>query len=76
MGLSVVAFGLLSGAMLFIAVSLMTAWQAMPPGDFQSWFAAHSGRIAALMLPLGFMPVLLSVLGVLLVWKAPPEHGH
>jgi hypothetical protein len=70
MGLSVVALGLLSGGMLFIAVSLMSAWQAMPPADFQSWFAAHSGRIAALMLPLGFIPVLLAIAAIPLAWRS------
>ena len=67
--LNVAAFGLLSGGMLFIAVSLMTAWHAMPPAEFQSWFAAHSARIAVLMLPLGFIPVVLGILGALLACK-------
>jgi hypothetical protein len=51
--LSAVLTGLLAGGMVFIEVVLLPAWRAASPADFRDWFAAHSGRIRGLMIPLG-----------------------
>ena len=45
--------GLLAGAMLFLRVVLLPFWRGLPPAEFRAWFARHSGRIRALMVPLG-----------------------
>ena len=45
--------GLLAGAMLFLRVVLLPFWRGIPPARFRAWFAEHSERIRALMLPLG-----------------------
>jgi uncharacterized membrane protein len=45
--------GLLAGGMVLIEVVLLPFWRSAPPADFRDWFAAHSGRIRSLMVPLG-----------------------
>ena len=39
--------------MLFLRVVLLPFWQRLPPAEFRAWFTEHSGRIRAVMLPLG-----------------------
>jgi anthrone oxygenase-like protein len=51
--LTAVLVGLLAGAMVLIEVVLVPFWRGAPPADFHAWFAAHSGRIRALMGRLG-----------------------
>lgn len=51
--LTVVLVGVLSGAMVLIDLVLVPFWRSVPPGRFRDWFAAHSDRIRALMVPLG-----------------------
>ncbi len=51
--LATVLAGLLAGAMLLIDVVLLPFWRGVPPGQFRTWFAAHSDRIRTLMVPLG-----------------------
>jgi hypothetical protein len=48
-----VLVGLLAGGMVLIEVVLVPFWRGAPAADFREWFAAHSGRIRALMVPLG-----------------------
>jgi hypothetical protein len=50
---SAVLNGLLAGAMLFLRVVLLPFWRGLAPAEFRAWFARHSGRIRALMVPLG-----------------------
>ncbi|HEX2102478.1 MAG TPA: anthrone oxygenase family protein [Solirubrobacteraceae bacterium] len=50
---TVVLVGLLAGGMVLIRILLVPFWRGAPPAEFRDWFAAHSGRIRALMLPLG-----------------------
>ncbi len=45
--------GLLAGGMVLIEIVLLPFWRGAPPADFRDWFAAHSGRIRNLMVPLG-----------------------
>ena len=39
--------------MVLIEVVLVPFWRGAPAADFREWFAAHSGRVRALMAPLG-----------------------
>ena len=39
--------------MALIEVVLVPFWRGAPPAEFREWFAAHSGRIRAVMVPLG-----------------------
>jgi Domain of unknown function (DUF1772) len=48
-----VLVGLLAGGMVLIEVVLVPFWRAAPAAAFREWFAAHSGRLRALMAPLG-----------------------
>lgn len=45
--------GVLAGAMIFIEAVLVPFWRGSPPREFREWFAVHSPRIRALMVPLG-----------------------
>jgi hypothetical protein len=51
--LTAVLVGLLAGGMVLIEVLLVPFWRGVPPAEFRDWFAAYSGRIRALMVPLG-----------------------
>ena len=51
--LATVLAGLLAGAMILIDVVLLPFWRGVPPEQFRTWFAAHSDRIRAVMIPLG-----------------------
>ena len=50
---SALLLGLLTGAMLLIALALTPFWQSLSPAEFRAWFAANSYRIGGLMIPLG-----------------------
>lgn len=50
--LSVFLFGLLAGALLFIAFAIIPFWEGLAPTEFRSWFAANPFRVGSLMLPL------------------------
>ena len=45
--------GMLAGAMVFIEAVLVPFWRGSSPREFREWFAVHSLRIRALMVPLG-----------------------
>ena len=51
--LSAVLNGLLAGGMILIELVLVPFWRSAPPAEFRSWFAAHSPRLRALLVPLG-----------------------
>ena len=51
--LTAVLVGLLAGGMVLIEILLVPFWRGVPPAQFRDWFTAHSGRIRALMVPLG-----------------------
>jgi hypothetical protein len=50
--LTTVLVGLLAGGMVLIEVALVPFWRSASPAEFRTWFAAHSGRLRALMVPL------------------------
>ncbi len=50
---SAVLAGVLTGGMVLIEVVLVPFWRASPPAEFRAWFTAHSGRLRALLVPLG-----------------------
>jgi uncharacterized membrane protein len=45
--------GMLAGGMIFIEAVLVPSWRHSSPREFREWFAVNSGRIRALMVPLG-----------------------
>jgi predicted permease len=58
---SAALISLLAGAMLFLRIVLLPFWRGVPPAEFRVWFAKHSGRIRAVMLPLGAASAATSV---------------
>ncbi|SDM77336.1 protein of unknown function [Geodermatophilus siccatus] len=50
---STVLTGVLTGGMVLIDVVLVPFWRGSSPAGFRAWFAAHSGRLRALLVPLG-----------------------
>jgi hypothetical protein len=58
---SALLLGLLSGAMLLIAVSFVPFWRGLAPAEFRSWFSVNSPAIAALMFPLGTSSAIASI---------------
>jgi hypothetical protein len=68
--LSVLSFGLLSGAMLLIGISIVGFWKSLTPSDFISWFASHSSRLGIIMIPLGTITLLLSLAAVAVSWRS------
>jgi len=69
--LSQLLTGLLVGAMLLIAVSLVPYWRSLPPLGFRAWFVAHSFHLGRVMVPLG-MAASLSALARQLLPIAHP----
>jgi hypothetical protein len=67
--LSVLSFGLLTGAMLLIGISIVGFWKSLTPSEFVSWFASHSSRIGDIMIPLGAVTVLVSLAAVMVSWR-------
>lgn len=68
--LSVLSFGLLTGAMLLIGISMVGFWKSLTPSEFVSWFAAHSSRLGTVMIPLGAITLLLSLVAVAVSWRS------
>ncbi len=68
--LSVLSFGLLTGAMLLIGVSIVGFWKSLTSSDFVSWFASHSGRLGVIMIPLGAMTLLVSLAAAVVSWRS------
>ena len=68
--LSVLSFGLLTGAMLLIGISIVGFWKSLTPSEFVSWFASHSSRLGVIMVPLGTITLLLSLAAVVVSWRS------
>jgi hypothetical protein len=68
--LSVLSFGLLTGAMLLIGISIVGFWKSLPPSEFVSWFASHSGRLGIVMIPLGAITALVSLAAAAVSWRS------
>jgi hypothetical protein len=68
--LSVLSFGLLTGAMLLIGTSIVAFWKSLTPSDFVAWFASHSNRLAVVMIPLGAITVLVSLAAAAVSWRS------
>jgi Domain of unknown function (DUF1772) len=68
--LSVLSFGLFTGAMLLIGFSIVGFWRSLTPPDFVSWFAAHSSRLGIIMIPLGAITLLVSLTALAVSWRS------
>jgi hypothetical protein len=73
--LSAFTLGVLSGAMLLIAVAVAPFWHQLPPAEFRAWFAANAHRIGALMIPLGLAAALTSVAALLVGFGTAGRRG-
>lgn len=71
--LSVLSFGLLTGAMLLIGVSIVGFWKSLNPSDFVAWFAEHSSRLGIIMIPLGTITLLMSLAALAFSWHSPAK---
>src|SRR5262245_4221251 len=60
--LATAVLGLLSGAMLLIALAIAPFWSALPPSEFADWFRDYSPLLGRVMIPLGAVATLLSLL--------------
>jgi hypothetical protein len=56
--------------MLLIGISIVGFWKSLPPSNFVSWFAAHSGRLGTIMIPLGTITLLLSLAAAAVSWRS------
>jgi hypothetical protein len=68
--LFVLSFGLLTGGMLLIEISIVGFWKSLTPSEFVSWFASHSSRLGVIMVPLGMITLLLSLAAVAVSWRS------
>lgn len=68
--LSVLSFGLLTGAMLLIGISIVGFWKSLTPSEFVSWFGSHSSRLGVIMIPLGATTVLVSLAAAAVSWRS------
>ena len=68
--LFVLSFGLFTGAMLLIGISIVGFWKSLTPSEFVSWFASHSSRLGVIMVPLGMITLLLSLAAVAVSWRS------
>jgi len=59
-----------TGAMLFIGVSIIPFWQSLPPSEFPHWFATNAHFIGNFMIPLGASSLLISIISLILNWRA------
>jgi hypothetical protein len=64
------SFGLLTGAMLLIGISIVGFWKSLTPSEFVSWFATHSRRLGTIMIPLGVITLLVSLAAVAVSWRS------
>jgi len=60
-GLSAVATGLLTGAMLFIGLSVAPWLRSLPPAELQAWIWSYAPVMRHAMLPIGALPTLLAL---------------
>ena len=68
--LALLLLGLFAGAMLVIGVAFVGFWRSVEPGEFLAWFAAHSDRIGALMVPLGAGATVTAAISTAATWRA------
>ena len=67
--LALFLLGILSGAMLLIALSFLLIWQSLPPVAFLEVFAVHAQFIGAYMVPLGGAATAAAVLAAIGTWR-------
>ncbi len=71
----VVLLGLLSGALLLIALGLLPYWQSLDSTMFKTVFSNNTPHIAGMMMPLGFSATGFTLLAAgFAVWKKQPGH--
>ena len=72
--LAVLALGLLSGAMLLIAVAIAPYWASLEPAAFANEFRASSVFLGRVMLPLGVGSTTLALLAAVVARPVSSPH--
>ncbi|HZW88313.1 MAG TPA: hypothetical protein VFF12_04475, partial [Myxococcaceae bacterium] len=68
--LSAVSTGLLTGAMLFIGLSLASWLRDLTPDELNAWIWSYGPPLRRVMLPMGLLSTLLVLLALVLGWRA------
>ncbi len=69
--LAIAGSAMFAGVMLAIGVILGNYWKSLPPAEFLSWFAQHSGLVLR-TIPMVVIPTLIGLAGALWYdWKEP-----
>lgn len=70
--ISAVLTALFAAAMLVIRVVLVPFWQRLSPDAFRAWFRDNSGRLEAVMFPLGGAATLSATAAAVVSRDVPP----
>ena len=61
LGLSAISTGLLTGAMLFIGLSVAPWLRSLPPAEFHTWVLSYGPTIWRAILPMGALSIILAL---------------
>ncbi len=68
--LSAASTGLLTGAMLFIGLSVASWLRALSPEELNAWIWSYGSAVREVMLPMGLLSTLIALLALVLSWRA------
>jgi hypothetical protein len=71
--LTLIALSLYSGALLFIAIAIVSFWQAAQPAIFLSWMSENFYRFPSIMLPLNMLSLLMLIVALATAWNSSPS---
>jgi hypothetical protein len=71
--LTLIALSLYSGALLFIAIAVVSFWQAAQPSMFLSWMSANFYRFPRIMIPLNMLSLLMLIVALTTAWNSSPS---
>lgn len=68
---SVLMIGILTGAMVLIALAIVSFWGSLEPSDYRLWFTTHAFHLGRVMVPLGGLSTLVAGLAWLAARRRP-----
>jgi hypothetical protein len=71
--LTLIALSLYSGALLFIAIAVVSFWQAAQPVIFLSWMSENFYRFPRIMIPLNMLSLLMLIVALATAWNSSPS---